>query len=260
MSAIVCASSTSVLRSASPFFASQPVNSRTLVDLRAPPRACRTSRRGGPRSAISRSELVDQPAGRLARRARAQPVDQRRTNATSVACARPCATAANAGSAHRVREARVRAAATSASFASVVCADAALRHRRPRAGTPGRRRGSRSARRYATEVLDLGALEPRLAARHVVRNRLRAERGLERPRLVVAAVEHRVVGPAPAMLEAVRRDRRGDELGLGFLVAAPRRRGSRRRGRGRSTAACRRASRCSRSARSRCCRMRVVDR
>ena len=51
-------------------------------------------------------------------------------------------------------------------------------------------------------IANLGALEPRLAARQHVRNLLLAQRLLDDPRLMVAAIEHRIVRELASTLEA----------------------------------------------------------
>ena len=68
------------------------------------------------------------------------------------------------------------------------------------------------------QVLDLGAVEPRLAAGHEIGNVLRPQFLLEQLRLVVAAVEDRVVRPAGAVVELVREQPPHHAFGLGLVV------------------------------------------
>ena len=74
-------------------------------------------------------------------------------------------------------------------------ADAALR-RRHRAHERGIVVVVGDQAQVGDEVLDLGAVEQRLAAGDLVRNVLRAQRLLEHARLVIAAIEDREVGEA----------------------------------------------------------------
>ena len=64
------------------------------------------------------------------------------------------------------------------------------------------------------DVADLGALEERLPARQHVRNLLPAQRLLDHARLVVAPVQHGVVGEPAATLELVRLQPHHHGLGL----------------------------------------------
>src|SRR5581483_5874471 len=69
-------------------------------------------------------------------------------------------------------------------------------------------------------ILDLFALEERLPADHLVRERLRAQRLLDRLRLDVRAVEDGEVARAIAARRAQGFDLAGDELGLAVGVLA----------------------------------------
>ena len=75
-------------------------------------------------------------------------------------------------------------------------------------------------RRYAIEILDLGAIEKRRAAGHVIRNAREPQRFFQRPRLMIAAIEHREFVPARLVLLGQMRDRGGRAFGFVLVVAA----------------------------------------
>ncbi len=68
------------------------------------------------------------------------------------------------------------------------------------------------------EVLDLGLVEQRLPAGHVVRHVLPAQCRLEHARLVVAAIEDGEIGEFRAPLEFQRRQPAHDRFGFGFVI------------------------------------------
>ena len=70
------------------------------------------------------------------------------------------------------------------------------------------------------DVLDLGLVEERLAAREQVGNLLVAQLRLEQPGLMVRAIEDGVVGELAALLEAVRLQLHHHAFGLGLVVPA----------------------------------------
>ncbi len=70
------------------------------------------------------------------------------------------------------------------------------------------------------DVLDLGLVEERLAAREQVGNLLVAQLRLEQPGLVVRAIEDGVVGELAALLEAVRLELHHHAFRFGLVVPA----------------------------------------
>ena len=183
-------------------------------------RACRTSTTSQSSYPMRRtSSFSRRPAGsRFARDL--QVVDQRtelRQRLAPPSAAPPRAAPARATQRTGFRGAAPRCAD---SLSSVVCPT-------PRRGVVTARMNAgssssfASSRRYATMSLISARSKYDCAARDLVRHVLRAKRGLEDARLVIAAIQDRVIAEAAAMLEPVREQAMHDDLGLGSRRPRP---------------------------------------